>query len=44
MKERYDMVIVSRYLGNAKSYDDDFITAFGNKIFVKKLNVFFKAN
>ena len=44
MKEGYDMVIVSRYLGNAKSYDDDFITAFGNKMFTKMVNVFFKAN
>ena len=29
-EEGYDMVICSRYLGEAKSYDDDIITAFGN--------------
>ncbi|MBL7047349.1 MAG: glycosyltransferase, partial [Candidatus Marinimicrobia bacterium] len=31
MKEGYDIVIVSRYLNGAKSYDDDIVTAFGNK-------------
>src|SRR2546425_6718604 len=30
MAEGYDMVIVSRYLGNATSDDDTWITAFGN--------------
>ena len=44
MKEGYDMVIVSRYLGNAKSYDDDPITAFGNWFFTKTVNFLFKAN
>lgn len=43
MKEGYDMVIVSRYLGNAKSYDDDFITAFGNKMFTFLISLFFRA-
>ena len=33
MKEGFDMVIVSRYVGDAKSYDDDVITAFGNWLF-----------
>lgn len=39
MQEGYDMVIVSRYLSGAKSYDDDFITAFGNWLFTKTINV-----
>lgn len=33
LKEGYDMVIVSRYAEDAKSYDDDAITAFGNWLF-----------
>lgn len=33
LKEGNDMVIVSRYAGDAKSYDDDAITAFGNWLF-----------
>lgn len=39
MKEGYDMVIVSRYLGNAKSHDDDFVTAFGNWLFTRTVNL-----
>ncbi len=39
MREGYDMVIVSRYLGEAKSEDDDFLTAFGNWLFTKTINV-----
>jgi glycosyltransferase involved in cell wall biosynthesis len=39
MKEGYDMVIVSRYLGGAKSEDDDIITAFGNWLFTKTVNI-----
>jgi len=39
MGEGYDMVIVSRYLGLAKSYDDDPITGFGNKLFTKTINL-----
>src|SRR5882672_5169184 len=31
-KEGYDMVIVSRYAQGAKSYDDDAVTSFGNKM------------
>ena len=30
MREGYDLVIVSRYLDGARSYDDDFVTAIGN--------------
>ena len=40
LKEGYDMVIVSRYAQGAKSYDDDAITAFGNKMFTAFINIF----
>lgn len=33
IREGYDIVVVSRYLPPAKSEDDNFITAFGNKMF-----------
>jgi glycosyltransferase involved in cell wall biosynthesis len=39
MNEGHDMVIVSRYLGPAKSDDDDVITAFGNWLFTKTVNL-----
>lgn len=39
MRQGYDMVIVSRYLGEAKSTDDDFITGFGNWLFTKTINL-----
>lgn len=39
LKEGYDMVIVSRYAQGAKSYDDDAITAFGNKLFTTFINL-----
>ena len=38
--EGYDMVTCSRYLEGAKSYDDDLITAFGNRVFTKSINLF----
>ena len=41
MKQGYDMVIVSRYLGGAKSYDDDCVTAFGNRLFTALINILF---
>lgn len=44
MKEDYDMVIVSRYLDGAKSYDDDRITAFGNWMFTTLINILFGSN
>lgn len=44
IKEGYDMVIVSRYLKGAKSYDDDPITAFGNKMFTVLVNFLFRAS
>ena len=44
MNEGYDMVIASRYLGDAKSEDDDFFTAIGNRMFTKIINLMFNAN
>lgn len=41
MKKGYDMVIVSRYLGSARSEDDDPVTALGNRIFTGMINVLF---
>ncbi len=41
IKEGYDMVIVSRYLGKAKSYDDTFITGLANRIFTATISIFF---
>ncbi|MBU0469209.1 MAG: glycosyltransferase family 2 protein [Candidatus Omnitrophica bacterium] len=38
-EEGYDMVIVSRYAKGAKSYDDDAITAFGNKLFTTSISL-----
>jgi len=43
-KDGYDMVIVSRYVCGAKSYDDDFITGFGNKMFTFLINTLFRAS
>ena len=37
MEEGYDMVRASRYLDSAKSYDDDFLTGFGNWFFTSFL-------
>jgi glycosyltransferase involved in cell wall biosynthesis len=39
MREGYDMVIVSRYYQGARSQDDDRMTAFGNWLFTKTVNV-----
>lgn len=44
MKEGYDMVIVSRYAPGAKSYDDDVVTAFGNKLFTTFINFFHRGH
>lgn len=41
MKEGFDMVVVSRYLDGAKSEDDDPVTAFGNWMFTRMINVIF---
>ena len=43
MREGYDMVIVSRYRDGAKSCDDDPVTAFGNWMFTRLINLFFRA-
>lgn len=40
IKKGYDMVIVSRYLGDAKSLDDTFLTGLGNRFFTKSINFF----
>ena len=44
MDEGYDLVIGSRYLGSAKSEDDDILTAFGNWLFTGTVNLLHKAN
>jgi glycosyltransferase involved in cell wall biosynthesis len=44
MENDYDMVIVSRYLGDAKSDDDDVLTAFGNWLFTNSINLFHGAD
>lgn len=41
MKKDCDMVIVSRYMGKAVSYDDDGITKFGNWMFTAMINILF---
>lgn len=43
IREGYDMVIVSRYSGDARSHDDDVFTAFGNKLFTRMTNLLFGA-
>lgn len=44
MKEGYDRIIVSRYLEDTKSDDDDFITEVGNWLFTKTINVLHGGN
>jgi glycosyltransferase involved in cell wall biosynthesis len=41
VREGYDLVIVSRYKDGAKSHDDDFMTAIGNKMFTALTNLMF---
>ncbi len=41
MREGYDMVIASRYLPGAGSQDDDPVTAFGNWMFTRAINLLF---
>lgn len=38
MSEGYDLVIGSRYLGDARSEDDDIVTGFGNWLFTRTVN------
>ena len=39
MAEGYDLVIGSRYLGEARSEDDDLVTGFGNWLFTRTINL-----
>jgi glycosyltransferase involved in cell wall biosynthesis len=39
MQQGYDLVIGSRYLGNAESQDDDIVTGFGNWLFTRTVNL-----
>jgi glycosyltransferase involved in cell wall biosynthesis len=39
MREGYDLVIGSRYLGDASSDDDDLVTGFGNWLFTRTVNL-----
>ena len=43
MEKGFDMVIISRYLGDAVSEDDDIITRFGNWLFTRTVNLLFNA-
>src|SRR5262245_8204135 len=43
MREGYDLVIASRYLAGAKSEDDDLVTAFGNWLFTRTVNLLYRA-
>ena len=43
MNEGYDLVIGSRYLGDASSQDDDLITGFGNWLFTGTVNFLYRA-
>jgi glycosyltransferase involved in cell wall biosynthesis len=43
MAKGYDLVIGSRYLGGARSEDDDLVTAFGNWLFTKTVNLLYGA-
>jgi glycosyltransferase involved in cell wall biosynthesis len=44
MQEGYDLVIGSRYLGDAASEDDDIVTGFGNWLFTKTVNILHRAS
>jgi glycosyltransferase involved in cell wall biosynthesis len=44
MREGYDLVIGSRYLAGAKSDDDDWLTAVGNRLFTGAVNLLFRAH
>lgn len=44
MRDGHDLVIVSRYLEDARSEDDDVITGFGNWLFTKTVNVLYGGN
>jgi len=44
MSQGYDLVIGSRYLGDATSDDDDVVTGFGNWLFTRTVNLLHGAN
>lgn len=44
LDKNFEMVIVSRYKGNAKSFDDDLITSFGNWLFRFLINLLYSSN
>ncbi len=44
MNEGYDMVIASRYLGDARSDDDDLLTGFGNWFFTATINLLYRGH
>lgn len=41
IKNNYDLIVASRYLQNAKSYDDNLISSIGNFTFTKIVNFLF---
>jgi glycosyltransferase involved in cell wall biosynthesis len=43
MRRGYDLVIGSRFLGGARSEDDDLVTAFGNWMFTRTINFLYGA-
>jgi glycosyltransferase involved in cell wall biosynthesis len=43
VNEGYDLVIGSRYLKGARSDDDDWLTALGNRLFTAAVNLLFRA-
>jgi glycosyltransferase involved in cell wall biosynthesis len=44
IREGYDLVVGSRYKDGARSFDDDWVTALGNRVFTKLVNVLFGAS
>jgi glycosyltransferase involved in cell wall biosynthesis len=44
INEGYDLVVGSRYIDGAKSYDDTAVTRFGNWCFTKIVNILFRAS
>lgn len=44
LEKKFELVIVSRYKDNAKSYDDDLITVFGNWLFRFLINLLYFSN
>jgi glycosyltransferase involved in cell wall biosynthesis len=44
MRRGYDLVIGSRYVNGAKSEDDDLLTAFGNRLFTRTVNLLYGAH